>query len=204
MVSPDNPVFVAAPRAKRVARRWPFVSGLAVVDLALALDALIVVRDKGLPLTVDTQWNDRVGREPCTRLGFLSLVMTNIGGGVIATFIVPVLIIAALLMLKRRWAAGCYLVATVLTVLTGGIVQLLKHLFGRARQGSLMVNVEFRSFPSGHVANAAAMAVIVIVSILFPGLWIWIAGAVYTSVMMISRTYLGAHWLSDTIGGLLL
>jgi len=37
-----------------------------------------------------------------------------------------------------------------------------------------------------------------------PGLWIWTARAAYTAVMMISRTYLGAHWLSDTIGGLLL
>ena len=32
----------------------------------------------------------------------------------------------------------------------------------------------------------------------------WVAGAAYTVLMMLSRTYLGAHWLTDTIGGAIL
>lgn len=34
--------------------------------------------------------------------------------------------------------------------------------------------------------------------------WIWAAGLVYTVIMLLSRTYLSAHWLSDTVGGLVL
>ncbi len=199
MVSPGKPDAIATPRAKRTARRWPLVSGLVVLGLAVALGFLIVVRENGMPLSIDTKWVDELDENRKHVWEFLSLIMNNLGGGVIATFIAPILIIAVLVLLKRPWAALYFFVATILT---GGLVQVLKHLFGRARPEDLMVNVDFGSFPSGHVANAAVMAVTL--SILVPRLWVWAAGALYTAVMMISRTYLGAHWLSDAIGGLLL
>ena len=60
---------------------------------------------------------------------------------------------------------------------------------------------DFGSFPSGHAANAAALAVTL--GIIYSRAWVWAAGAVYTAGMMASRTYVGAHWISDTVGGLL-
>ena len=39
--------------------------------------------------------------------------------------------------------------------------------------------------------------------VLFPRVWVAIVGAAWVLLMAFSRTYLGAHWLSDTLGGML-
>jgi undecaprenyl-diphosphatase len=112
--------------------------------------------------------------------------------------VVPIGTAIALLIIRRPWAAGYFVAASAVSA---GIVQLLKELFGRARPADIIVASDYGSFPSGHVANAATIAVAF--GVIFPHLWVWVLGAVYTGLMAASRTYLGAHWLSDTIGGLL-
>jgi undecaprenyl-diphosphatase len=84
-------------------------------------------------------------------------------------------------------------------IASAATVQLLKHLFGRARPEEIIVISDFGSFPSGHVANAATLATAAF--ILFPRLLVAIIGAAWVILMAISRTALHAHWLSDTIAG---
>lgn len=194
-----NPERSARPAARRISRRWPLISGLAALALAVGLGALVVVRANGRPLLIDTEWMAEIieHRNPVWEIP--SLVMNFLGGGIVGAVVVPLVILVVLLLVKRPWAAGYFVLATVLSA---GGVQLLKQLFGRARPEDMLVTSDFGSFPSGHVANAATMAVCL--AIVLARLWVWLAGAAYTAVMLLSRTYLGAHWLTDTVGGLLI
>lgn len=184
--------------AQRLGRRAPFVGGAAAVLAAALLGLVITARSGGLPFEVDEEWAEDLLdlRGPMGDL--FAYFMNTLGGGIVGVFVVPIVTAAVLLMLRRPWAALYFVVASVASA---GVVQLLKNLFGRARPEDMIVTSDFGSFPSGHVANAATIAVVL--GVIVPRVWMWVLGAAYVAVMAVSRTYLGAHWLSDTVGGLL-
>src|SRR5690606_4385367 len=122
-----------------------------------------------------------------------------IGGGWVAILLVPLLILGLLAVLKR-WRAAVY--AAVTFVVSVALTQLVKEIFGRARPEDLLVDSDYGSFPSGHTANAATIAVVLIV--VFRRQWVLIAGIIWTLAMALSRTILSVHWLTDTIGGMLI
>lgn len=183
----------------RISRLWPLVSAGAAVILAVGLALVIFYREMDKPFGFELEWMTEIDQHRSPVLTFFALIFNYLGGGILAIAVVPVLVIAGLLVWRRRWAALYFAVAVLSSAI---VVQLLKGIIGRPRPTDILVTADFGSFPSGHSANAAVM--VTVLGVVFARAWIWAVGSFYTVAMMLSRTYLGAHWISDTIGGLLL
>lgn len=105
-----------------------------------------------------------------------------------------------LVLLRRHRRLALFTAGANLAAL--GLTHLIKFLLARPRPEDRLVPVDSGSFPSGH--TSATVAAMVVTAVVLGKLWIWISGAILSVTMMYSRTYLGAHWISDTIAGALL
>jgi len=178
-------------------RRMLLWWGVGLLALATAVGALVVFAYPQTP-GFDRWWNDTIAGARADWMLDFALVLNWIGGGWVAILGVPVLAILAL-VIAGRWRGAVF--AALCFAASAGAVQLLKQLFGRARPEDMLVASDYGSFPSGHTANAATIALVVWV--LFPRVWTAIVGVLWVLAMALSRTFLSVHWASDTLGGAL-
>jgi len=115
------------------------------------------------------------------------------------------IIVAIVLALKTRWLQ---LAAFALAVASSEIlIGVLKSAYARERPPGSLIETTGASFPSGHAIAGAVTAVGIVVTVFPPGRrrWHWeLIAVIFSTVMALSRVYLHAHWLSDTIAGALL
>jgi undecaprenyl-diphosphatase len=113
--------------------------------------------------------------------------------------------IAGFLAWRRRWWHFTAFVAAV--VMSEILIGTLKGIYDRARPTGSLVATPRASFTNAHSIAASVTIVAAVIALVPPGrrrAW-WGAAAVAFSVLMaLSRAYLGAHWLSDAIAGVLL
>jgi len=182
--------------------RGPLLLGLTFAA-ATALICAAVAADVSHPVFqgLDEHWLSRMGGPHQGVLRTVAMALDRFGGPL--GVIVPIALLIVL-SLQRRWWSALYF----LTAYLGGsmlVVQILKNSVDRPRPAVPLVRVDHGSFPSGHAFGAALLVVLVGALFVAPAhrrRW-WPVGAVFVVAMMWSRTWLHAHWLSDTVAGAL-
>lgn len=178
---------------RKIALGW----GAALLAVAFILGALLI-REPG-PTRADLWWHGVVADLRSPMLTEFSRGMDWLGGGVIAICVVPLLIGLALLLI-RGWRTAIF--ALIAFATSSLLVQVFKQLLGRDRPDGLQVAVDYGSYPSGHTANAATIALVL--WLVFPRLLTIALGTSWVLLMAFSRTTLSVHWITDTLGGTLL
>ena len=113
--------------------------------------------------------------------------------------------VAGFLALQRRWwhLAGF----TAAVALSEVLIGVLKGIYDRPRPPGSLVVTTGASFPSGHAVAASVTVVAAVIALVPPGrrrTWWALAAMAFSILMGLSRAYLGAHWLSDAVAGVLL
>ena len=128
----------------------------------------------------------------------------NVLGLVYVTLPVRIAIAGFLALRRAWWHLAAFAAAIVMSEI---LIGTLKGIYDRARPPGSLVATSGASFPSGHSIAASVTILAAVIALVPPGRRraAWGAAAVAFSVLMAaSRAYLGAHWLSDAVGGVLL
>ncbi len=190
----------ARPESKSLLALGALLMGSAWLSLGVLEDVVtgdpLVRADHGLYRIMQglrTPWGDR-----------LMVGVTELGDGVVIALIAATVL--AWLSWRRSWRAAAYWVAAV------GFGQIaatgLKLVLQRPRPiGVGYDGLSAHAFPSGHATMSMVvygfLAVLVARGLTPPRRWPpYALAALLIGAIALSRLYLGAHWLSDVLGGL--
>lgn len=156
------------------------------------------------PLGIDSAWHSFFTAEHGTIL-FNVFAFFHVLGSTEGMAVVSFLILVGTLLF-RKWSHALTISVTMLTVLAAS--KTIKMIVARPRPEDMIVIETSTSFPSGHSLGAGAIAT-VLVCFVFANqrlnkvfrIAAVTFGSGYIVIMILSRTGLHVHWLSDTIAG---
>lgn len=149
------------------------------------------------PLPMDLWWSDLMmaSRSP---VGVFIAWVPALVGGTIGMIVIGALLVLVLVWRRRRADAATLAIAMVVVVAIGAP---LAAVIARTRPADSLAERMATSFPSGH--TAVATTVVIVLALALRRWYVWAAGVAWVLVMMWSRTYLHAHWLTDVVAGML-
>lgn len=134
----------------------------------------------------------------------IMVFMTTLGDGIVVTTVAVV--VAGYLFVRKAWRRGIGFVIAMAG--TAMFVPLFKLLLHRSRPIELYSGADAYSFPSGHATlNAVLFGICAVLAAHDLNRWakaaIFTITAAFVITIGFSRVYLGAHWMSDVLAGLL-
>lgn len=181
-------------------RRW--AASLAALLGAIALAALLI----GFPHldSLDQGLMALVQDERSRAFDAIAVLITRLGDFHVQ--LATGTLLTVLLLAAGRWQAGLFVTGSLLLAATATTI--LKHLLERTRPDVLLHPLESYSLPSGH--TSAAFAFFLALGVLAGRgsaartrlSWLVVATLPALAIAL-SRVYLGVHWPSDIIAGVL-
>lgn len=184
---------------------WPYY--LAALACALFLLVLINVRIDGRLFTIDQAIYRQLQLLRTPSLDDILITVTQLGDTFMVTVIAAV--VALRLLVSRSWRTAAY---WLLTITGAGLINTaIKANIVRTRPGDMMYSGwTAYSFPSGHTTSNLVLYGLLCI-LIYPCIKkhttriLTVCTAMgFALLVAASRIYLGAHWFSDVLGGMLL
>ena len=189
----------------RFRSHWPYY--LAALACALFLLILINVRTDGRLFAIDQTIYRQLQLLRTPWLDDILITVTQLGDTFMVTVIAAV--VALRLLISRSWRTAAY---WLLTITGAGLINTaIKANIVRTRPGDMMYSGwTAYSFPSGHTTSNLVLYGLLCI-LIYPcvkkhttRILTVCAAMGFALLVAASRIYLGAHWFSDVLGGMLL